>query len=108
MNRGVYITGTDTGIGKTVVSASLLAALNAHGVRTLGMKPVASGCVTTPCGLRNADAQLLIAHSAELADYALVNPYAFADPIAPHLAAIDAGVEIASARIAAAFAALST
>ncbi|HEY8009675.1 MAG TPA: dethiobiotin synthase [Rudaea sp.] len=108
MNRGVYITGTDTGVGKTVVAASLLAALNALGVRALGMKPVASGCAITPRGLRNSDAQLLIAHSAGAPEYALVNPYAFADPIAPHLAAADAGIEIEIGRIGAAFDALST
>ncbi len=108
MNRGVYITGTDTGIGKTVVAASLLAALNAQGVVAVGMKPVASGCTATPLGLRNADAQLLIAHSANAPDYALVNPYAFAEPIAPHLAAADTGVEIEIGRIGVAFAALST
>ena len=108
MNRGVYITGTDTGIGKTAVAASLLAALNAQGVRAVGMKPVASGCIMTPRGLRNADAQLLIAHSAGVVDYALVNPYAFAEPIAPHLAAADASIEIEIGLIAEAFAALST
>ena len=108
VNRGVYITGTDTGIGKTVVAASLLAALNAHGVRALGMKPVASGCAMMPRGLRNSDAQLLIAHSAVAPEYALVNPYAFADPIAPHLAAADVGIEIEIGLVAGAFAALST
>ncbi len=108
MNRGVYITGTDTGIGKTAVAASLLAALNANSVRALGMKPIASGCAMTPRGLRNADAELLIAHSAGMVDYALVNPYAFAEPIAPHLAAADAGIEIEIGPIAEAFAALST
>ena len=51
------------------------------------MKPMASGCEATPAGLRNADAQLLLAHSAGRPDYGLVNPYAFAEPIAPHLAA---------------------
>ena len=108
MTRSVFITGTDTGIGKTVVAASLLAALNARGLRAVGMKPVASGCRSTPHGLRNADAKLLIAHSAGALEYALVNPYAFAEPIAPHLAAADTGIEIEPERIATAFAALST
>ncbi|HEX7915785.1 dethiobiotin synthase [Rudaea sp.] len=108
MNRGVYVTGTDTGAGKSLAAATLLAALNAHGVRSVGMKPVASGCERTPAGLRNADAELLIAHSAGTPIYANVNPYAFAEPIAPHLAAADVGIEIDLARIDAAFAALST
>ncbi|WP_415206937.1 dethiobiotin synthase [Rudaea sp.] len=107
MTRAIYVTGTDTGAGKSLAAATLLAALNAHGVRAVGMKPVASGCEHTPAGLRNADAELLIAHSAGAPAYADVNPYAFADPIAPHLAAADAGVAINPARIEAAFAALS-
>jgi dethiobiotin synthetase len=104
----MYITGTDTGVGKTLVSASILAGLNARGTRAIGMKPVASGCETAPQGLRNADAELLIANSAGSLDYADVNPYAFAEPIAPHLAASDAGVEIDLAKIQLHFAALST
>ena len=108
MTRGVFITGTDTGVGKTLVAASLLAALNVRRVRAIGMKPVASGCRSTPQGLRNADAELLIAHSAGEPDYALVNPYTFAEPIAPHLAAAYAGIEIEPERIVTAFAALST
>jgi dethiobiotin synthetase len=107
MSRAVYVTGTDTGAGKSFAAATLLAALNANGVRAAGMKPVASGCEWTPSGLRNADAELLIAHSAGAPAYADVNPYAFADPIAPHLAAADAGIVIDRARIATAFAALS-
>ncbi len=107
MTRAVYITGTDTGVGKSLASATLLAALHARGVRAVGMKPVASGCEATSAGLRNADAALLMAHSVGTPAYADVNPYAFADPIAPHLAAADAGIDIELARIRAAFAALS-
>lgn len=105
---GVFITGTDTGIGKSVVSATLLAALNANGHRAVGMKPVASGCRQTAQGLRNDDAELLIAHSAGTPDYAQVNPFALTEAIAPHLAARHAGVEIRLDPIEAAFAALST
>jgi dethiobiotin synthetase len=72
------------------------------------MKPVASGCAPTARGLRNADAELLIAHSAGNPDYALVNPYALPEPVAPHLAARSAGVEIRLEPIVAAFAALCT
>jgi dethiobiotin synthetase len=108
MRRGVFVAGTDTGIGKTVASAALLAALNADGHRAAGMKPVASGCTPTAAGLRNDDALLLVAHSAGSPDYALVNPYAFSEPVAPHLAARSAGVEIRLDPIVAAFAALCT
>jgi dethiobiotin synthetase len=105
---GVFITGTDTGIGKSVVSAALLAALNANTHRAAGMKPVASGCRQTPQGLRNEDAELLIAHSAGTPDYALVNPVALPEAIAPHLAAKHSGVDIRLDPINVAFAALST
>jgi dethiobiotin synthetase len=108
MNRGVFIAGTDTGIGKSVVSATLLAAVNAGGRRAVGMKPVASGCRQTPQGLRNEDAELLIAHSAGAPDYALVNPVALPEAIAPHLAAKHSGVDIRLDPVDAAFAALST
>jgi dethiobiotin synthetase len=105
---GIFIAGTDTGVGKTLVAATLLAALNAAGCRAVGMKPVASGCEQTPDGLRNDDAERLIAHSAGPLDYDLVNPYALAEPIAPHLAAADAETQIRLDPILAAFAALST
>ena len=108
MSRGVFVTGTDTGVGKTVVSASLLAALNARGMRAVGMKPVASGCTDGANGLRNDDAEMLIAHSAGAPPYAHVNPYALREAIAPHIAAADAGIVIEASPILAAFAALST
>ena len=61
--RSVYITGTDTGIGKTVVSTTLLHALRGHGLAAVGMKPVASGCTQTAQGWRNEDAEALWAVS---------------------------------------------
>ena len=94
MSRSVFITGTDTGIGKTICSAALLVALRRSGLRAIGMKPVASGCRQTAHGLRNEDAELLLAHGEPGADYALVNPYAFAAPIAPSIAAANAGIAI--------------
>lgn len=108
MSVGVFITGTDTGVGKSQVAAALLAALNANGHRAVGMKPVASGCRQTAQNLRNEDAELLIAHSAGAPDYAQVNPFALPEAIAPHLAARHAGVEIRLDPIKTAFAALST
>ncbi|MBB1062109.1 dethiobiotin synthase [Marilutibacter spongiae] len=91
---GIFVTGTDTGIGKSLVSASLLHALRAQGFSAVGMKPVASGCDATPVGLRNEDALLLQAASAPVPAYDEVNPYALAEPLAPELAARDAGVDI--------------
>ena len=84
--RGVFVTGTDTGIGKTWVACVLLAAFHARGVRAVGMKPVASGCVATPQGLRNEDALALMAAGDLETAYADCNPFAYALPIAPHLA----------------------
>ncbi len=100
---GVYITGTDTGIGKTAVSCVLLRTLGFRGVDAVGMKPVASGCERTDAGFRNADAIKLIAASSQVVDYNLVNPYAFAEPVSPHLAAGDEGTSIDPARINQAF-----
>ena len=88
----VFVTGTDTGIGKTFASVALLHAHRAHGRSAIGMKPVASGCRATPHGLRNDDAEALIAASDPAPTYALCNPFAFEPPIAPHIAARDAGV----------------
>jgi len=92
--RGCFVTGTDTGIGKTRVSAGLLKALAKSGMKSVGMKPIASGAEQTPAGLRNEDALALQAAASLKRDYALVNPYCFAPPVAPHLAAREAGIEI--------------
>jgi dethiobiotin synthetase len=99
MARGVFITGTDTGIGKTRVACALLRALRVEGICAAGMKPVASGCAPTARGLRNDDAEALRLAAARDDEYALVNPYALAEPIAPHLAAQLDGVEVELATI---------
>lgn len=89
-----FITGTDTGIGKTFSSVALLHALRAGGASAVGMKPVASGCDATPEGLRNDDALALQAASDPRPAYALVNPYALPEPTAPQIAAERAGVHV--------------
>lgn len=93
MTGGWFITGTDTGVGKTWVTAAMLAAASTER-RAIGMKPVATGCRVTAAGLRNDDAEILQRTSNIDADYADVNPYAFAPAISPHLAAQAAGVTI--------------
>ncbi len=90
----LFITGTDTGVGKTRVAAALCIALAARGRRVAAMKPVASGCTRTPEGLRNSDALTLMASMNVRASYAEVNPYAFEPAIAPHIAAAESGVDI--------------
>lgn len=106
--RGWFITGTDTGVGKTLVSAALLTALASAGQRAVGMKPVASGCQSTSQGLRSADAEALRVAGNVAADYEDVNPYALAAPTAPHLAAAAAGVQIDVATIRRHYASLAT
>ncbi len=91
MTRGFFITGTDTDVGKTWIALGLLRAFAAAGYRTATMKPVACGVVETAEGLRNEDALLLQRQAGLLLDYAEINPYLFHAPIAPHLAAQDAG-----------------
>ncbi len=90
----IYITGTDTGIGKSVASAALLHALRARGLRAVGMKPLASGCEYTPQGWVNEDALLLQAASDPRPAYDEVNPFALPQPWAPELAAAEAGIEV--------------
>jgi dethiobiotin synthetase len=101
--KGIFVTGTDTDCGKTEVSLGLMAAWQRRGLRTLGMKPVATGCKRGPSGLQNADALRLQAQGSTQAPYGLVNPYAFEPPIAPHIAAGQAGVEIQLGAIAGAY-----
>ena len=103
---GVFVTGTDTGCGKTAISVGLMAALQATGLRVLGMKPVASGCALTPDGLRNEDALQLQEQGSSREPYERINPYAFAPPIAPHLAAAADGVAIDLTTIVRAYGAL--
>lgn len=92
--KPLFVTGTDTGVGKTRIAIALLAALAGRGLSVAGMKPVASGCRATADGLRNDDALALLAASTVRVKYADVNPYAFAPAIAPHIAAEEAGVRI--------------
>ena len=93
-HKSLFVTGTDTGIGKTVISAALTRALVARGLRVAVMKPIASGSDPTPQGLRNSDALTLMAAANVPAPYDIINPYCFLPPISPHIAAREAGVTI--------------
>jgi len=92
--KGVFVTATDTDCGKTEIALALMEALRQRGLSVLGMKPVASGCERTPQGLRNEDAWRLRGQGSREVAYELVNPYAFELPVAPHIAAGQAAVEI--------------
>jgi dethiobiotin synthetase len=100
----LYVTGTDTGIGKTLVSCALLHALRGHGLRAAGMKPVASGCERIDGEWLNADALALQAAGEAGIAYADINPFALEHPLAPELAARDAGIEVSLLPILAAHA----
>ncbi|HET7267771.1 MAG TPA: dethiobiotin synthase [Oleiagrimonas sp.] len=105
--RGIFVAGTDTEIGKTFVSCALLRALRAAGYRASGMKPVASGCLETPEGLRNEDALALIEASDPRPDYADCNPFAFVEAVSPHIAAARMHAEVGMEPIRAAYARLA-
>ena len=95
-----FIAGTDTDVGKTVVTAGLLAAANQQGLKTLGLKPVAAGCEQTADGLRNGDALILQQTMSIDLPYAQVNPVAFEPPIAPHIAAEQQGKRLTASQLA--------
>lgn len=97
-----YITGTDTGVGKTLATCVLLRAFHAHGKTAIGMKPVASGCEQTAQGWRNEDALALIANSDPVCEYGLVNPFALPEATAPEIAAAHAAITVTLAPIEAA------
>lgn len=92
--RRVFVTGTDTGVGKTVIACALVRGLRELGARVAVMKPVASGATRTAEGLRNADALALIEASGTTTPYVLVNPYCFEPAVSPHIAAKEAMIEI--------------
>jgi len=92
MARGIFVTGTDTGVGKTLIAVALLRALVASGQRAAGMKPVSAGFEAG----RSVNADIAAMMGAGNVDVPLAdrNPYAFVPAIAPHLAAAEAGVGI--------------
>ncbi len=105
--KGYFVTGTDTGVGKTLVACALLRALAARGLAAVGMKPVASGAELRGNELVNDDVEQLIAASSVVAPRSHVNPYCFTPPVAPHIAAQQAGVTIMLDRIEQSFHALA-
>jgi len=97
MAKTIFVAGTDTDVGKTVASAALLVAAKRAGLATIGLKPIAAGAYERDGQLVNDDALMLQQHATLQLPYVQVNPVCFAAPIAPHIAAIDSGVEIMSA-----------
>ena len=95
MSRGFFITGTDTGVGKTCATIALMHALQRQGKTILAMKPVAAGCLMHEGELKNDDALALQFHASLPLPYPLINPYAYAEPISPHIAGIHNPVQLA-------------
>ena len=106
-HHGFFVTGTDTGVGKTLVACGMLRAFAARGLKAAGMKPVASGATPREPGLVNDDVEQLIAAGSVAVPREHVNPYCFAPPVAPHIAARQAGVAISLDRIEQSFRALA-
>ncbi len=93
--KSIFITGTDTDIGKTYISNLLLKQLNSAGYTTFGIKPIASGCHYNNDGLLVNDDALSLQQSASLfRSYPVVNPIALEDSVAPHLAADNMGLTL--------------
>lgn len=95
-----FIAGTDTDVGKTLVACGILRAGAARGLKTLAIKPVAAGADLTEQGLRNTDALMLIDAMTESLPYEQVNPVLLAPPIAPHIAAEQAGRRLRVSQLA--------
>lgn len=87
----LFITGTDTDVGKTYITVGILNAFKNQKYSTLGIKPVASGCVKSHDQLHNADALSLQENSSILLHYHQINPFALLPPISPNIAAKEAG-----------------
>ncbi len=99
MSESVFITGTDTGVGKTYVAVKLMRQYIAQGHKVIGMKPIAAGCEMIDGIWQNEDVAKLMAASNVQAPREWVNPYCFDEPIAPHIAAAKHGVQIDMAEI---------
>jgi dethiobiotin synthetase len=103
MEKGYFITGTDTNAGKTWTTIALMRYFKQQGKTVAGMKPVASGC-SFPCSawecqdgqLKNADALLIQENASVKIAYDLINPYAYELPVSPHIAGINNPVKLAT------------
>ncbi len=103
MTKGVFITGTDTGVGKTTVAVGLVRLLRARGIDVGVMKPVATGARRMGGRLVSEDARLLIKASATKDPYELVNPVCLSTPAAPSVASLKEGRPVRPGHILTAF-----
>lgn len=108
MSSSLFVTGTDTGCGKTRISCALLAALARAGISAAGMKPVATGAVRSQGLLLHDDVKALVAASNVAIPRRYVNPYLFTPPCSPNIAAAQANTPIDLAVIEEAYASCQT
>ena len=94
MKQGFFITGTDTGVGKTWATVALINYFKMRGDIVVGMKPIASGCEEIDGILKNEDALLLQKHASIALDYQQINSYSFLEPVSPHLAANNKRIDL--------------
>jgi len=94
MEKGYFITGTDTNAGKTWATIALMRYFKGQGKTVAGMKPVAAGCVMVDGRLKNADALLIQENGSWQIDYDLINPYAYELPVSPHIAGVENPVRL--------------
>lgn len=106
MEKGYFITGTDTNVGKTWATVALMRYFKSRGKSVVGMKPVAAGCLMQDGQLKNEDALLIQENASVQVDYDLINPYAYELPISPHIAGGNNPVKLD--QLAAKFALLKT
>jgi dethiobiotin synthetase len=102
-SKGIFVTGTDTGVGKTIVAATIARLLTERGISVGVLKPVTSGCIELGGQLVSEDAELLKWASGTTANEQDCSPYLLREPIAPSVAASQEGVRIDFAVIKAAF-----
>jgi dethiobiotin synthetase len=101
--KGIFITGTDTGVGKTFVAIGIMEAMKAAGIDVCPMKPVESGCRLKGGTLIPSDALRLLEASGTGEDIDLINPYRLRHPLAPSVAAVIEGVRIDRRKILSCF-----
>lgn len=94
MEKAYFITGTDTNVGKTWATIALMRYFKSRGKLVAGMKPVASGCLIQDGQLKNEDALLIQENASVLIDYDLINPYAYEQPVSPHIAGVKNPVKL--------------
>lgn len=94
MKSSYFITGTDTGVGKTWVTLGLMACFKQQGFNVAGMKPVAAGCEWRQGQWQNEDALQIQQQASIDLPYSVINPYAFKQPVSPHLACCGENVEL--------------